>query len=173
MTKLNRIKATAIAAALCICAAVPVALAQSGGAPDGAREHRARGWRGHGKHGGAFGREGAFSQLGLTEAQQAQINQIRDSHREALRPLMEEIHAKRREVRQLSHGESFNETLVRQRLTEIADLETKLMAEQFRIRQEMLAVLTPEQRTKLEQTREQFKERWTERRARRAQESIQ
>ena len=173
MKRLNRVKATAVAVALFVSAIGSVALAQSEGASEGAREGRAKAWHGHGKHGGWFGGERAFSQLGLTDAQQTQLKQIRETNRETLRPLMEEMHAKRQEVRQLSSGATFDEALVRQKLTEIADTETKLMAAQFRIHQEMLAVLTPEQKTKFEQMREQFKTRRSERHGRTAEEPNQ
>ena len=45
-----------------------------------------------------------------------------------------------------------------------AALQAKLMGEEFRLRQESLPVLTPEQKTQLEQRREQFKNRRGERR---------
>jgi Spy/CpxP family protein refolding chaperone len=76
------------------------------------------------------------------------------------------MRAKRQEIRQASQGGAFDEALVRQKLTEIASIEAKLMAEQNRIHQEMLTVLTPEQKTKLEQMREEFKTRMNERRTR-------
>ena len=43
------------------------------------------------------------------------------------------------------------------------------MGEQFRLRQESLAVLTPEQRTQMEQQRNERKQRREERRSRRGQ----
>lgn len=171
MQRFNGVKVTAIAVAVFVFAIGSVALAQSGGASEGGREGRGKGW--HGKHGGGFGGGRAFSQLGLTDAQQTQLKQIRETNRETLRPLMEEMHAKRQEVRQLSSGATFDEALVRQKLTEMVDTETKLMAAQFRIHQEMLAVLTPEQKTKLEQMREQFKSRRSERHGRGAHEPNQ
>ena len=54
-------------------------------------------------------------------------------------------------------GVAFNEALATQKLTEAASIEAKLMGEQFRLRQEMLSILTPEQKTQMEQQREQFK----------------
>jgi protein CpxP len=110
-----------------------------------------------------------FSQLDLTDAQKTQLKQIREGHQESLRPLMQEIRAKRQELRKASEGGTFDEALVRQKLAEIAPLEAKLMGEQFRIHQEMLSVLTPEQKAKMEQLREQFKSRSGERRGRRGQ----
>ncbi|HET8675268.1 MAG TPA: hypothetical protein VFO63_05740, partial [Blastocatellia bacterium] len=62
--------------------------------------------------------------------------------------------------------------LVSQKLAEIAPLEAKMMAERARIHQETLSVLTPEQKTKLEQMREQFKSRRGERKARKQTTSL-
>ena len=104
-----------------------------------------------------------FRNLDLSDAQKAQMKQIRESHSQSLRPIMEQIRAKRQEIRQASEGGTFNEALVTQKLTEIAPLEAKLQGEHFRLRQEMISVLTPEQKAKLDQSREQFKSKWAER----------
>lgn len=162
MKKLNRIQSIAAAIILAVAVAIPVALAQS--TDDGGR-----GQRGHKGHFGKRGGEGRiFGKLDLTDAQKAQMKQIRQNSREEMRPLMEQIRAKRLEIRQAQAGGTVDESLVRQKLTEIAPLEAKLMAERGRIHQEMLAVLTPEQRTKLEQLREQFKSKRGERGERKA-----
>lgn len=156
MKKLTKIQTIAVAIIMAITVAIPVALAQSG--DTGAK----RQWRERGDHGGHFM---GFRNLDLTDAQKAQIKQIHESHSQSIRPLMEQIRAKRQEIRQASEGGTFNEALVSQKLSEIAPLEAKLMGEQFRIHQEMLSVLTPEQKAKLDQSREQAKSRRAERRA--------
>ena len=106
-----------------------------------------------------------FRQLDLTDAQKAQLKQIHQSHRQALAPVMEQIRAKRQEIRAASEGGTVNEAVVAQKLTEIAPLEAKLVAERARVRQESLNVLTADQKAKLDQMREQAKARWAERRA--------
>lgn len=106
-----------------------------------------------------------FRNLDLTDAQKTQMKQIRDNHSQSLRPLMEQIRAKRQEIRQASQGGSVNEALVTQKLNEIAPLEAKMMGERSRVHQEMLSVLTADQKAKLDQSREQRKEKWAERRA--------
>jgi periplasmic protein CpxP/Spy len=166
MKKLNRFQSVAAALILAVAVAIPVVLAQSTGNDDGGR----RGHRGHfGKRGG----EGRiFSQLDLTDAQKDQIKAIHEKSRESMRPLMEQIRAKRQEIRQANEGGTVDEALVRQKLTEIAPLEAKMMAERARIHQETLSVLTPEQKTKLEQMREQFKSRRFERGARKQQKTL-
>ncbi|MFP5262589.1 MAG: Spy/CpxP family protein refolding chaperone [Blastocatellia bacterium] len=161
MSKLSKIQTTAIAFVMAIAVAVPVATAQS--TDDGAKRERHGQWHERGMRGD--GRMMGFGGLDLTDAQKAQMKQIRESHSQSVRPLMEQIRAKRQEIHQASEGGSFNEALVAQKLTEIAPLEAKLMGEQFRIRQEMLSVLTPEQKAKLDQSREHFKSRSAARRA--------
>jgi len=104
-----------------------------------------------------------FGNLDLTDAQKAQMKQIRESHSQTIRPLMNEVRAKRQEIDKASQGGAFNESLVTQKLTEIAPLEAKLMGERFKTHEEMLAVLTSDQKAKLEQSREQFKTRHAER----------
>jgi protein CpxP len=162
MKKLNRIQSIVAAIILAAAVAIPVALAQS--TDDGSKGHRG--------HKGQFGRRGGegriFSQLDLTDAQKAQMKQIRQNSREEMRPLMEQIRAKRQEIRQAQAGGTVDEALVSQKLTEIAPLEAKLMSARGRIHQQMLSVLTPEQRTKLEQLREQFKSKRGERSERKA-----
>ena len=161
MGKLNRIHAVAFAAIMALAIAVPFAIAQSkdaGGQRQRHAEGRERGMRGGGRMGGAI-----FRNLDLTDAQKAQMKQIRESHSQSLRPLMEQIRAKRQEIRQASESGAFNEALVTQKLSEIAPLEAKLMGERSRLHQETLSVLTAEQKAKLEQSREQRKSKWAER----------
>ncbi|HEV8486179.1 MAG TPA: periplasmic heavy metal sensor [Blastocatellia bacterium] len=164
MSKLSRIQKVAIAAIMAIAVAVPVAIAQSTDA--GAKRERGH-WSEQGGRGGR-GMMG-FRGLDLTDAQKAQMKQIRESHSQTLRPIMEQIHAKRQEIRQASQDGAFNEALVTQKLTEIAPLEAKLQGEQHRIHREMLSVLTADQKAKLEQTRQQLKSKWAERGANKKQ----
>lgn len=163
MGKLNRIHAIAFAAVMALAIAVPIGIAQSkdaGGQRQRHAERREHGMRGGGRMAGA-----SFRNLDLTDAQKAQMKQIRESHSQSLRPLMEQIRAKRQEIRQASASGTFNEALVTQKLSEIAPLEAKLMGARSRLHQETLSVLTAEQKAKLEQSREQRKSKWAEGRA--------
>ena len=162
MSKLNRIQKTAMAFVMALAIAIPVAMAQS--ANDGAKGER------HGHRGGRgdFAMMG-FGKLDLTDAQKAQLKQIRENHHQTIAPLMQQIGAKRQEIRQASEGGAFNEALVTQKLVEIAPLEARMMGEQAKIHQEMLSVLTPDQKAKLDQMRAEGKSRWAERRANKQQ----
>jgi Spy/CpxP family protein refolding chaperone len=77
--------------------------------------------------------------------------------------LRDQLRTKRHELRQASEGGTFNESLATQKLQEMAGLQAKLMGERFSLRQETLSVLTPEQKTQLEQKRAEFKGRRGER----------
>jgi protein CpxP len=161
MSKVKRIQAITLAAALALAVAVPFAIAQSKDATGQPQRHSEG--RGHGKRGGGRMAGAYFRNLDLTDEQKAQMKSIRESHSQNLRPLMEQIRAKRHEIRQASADGSVNESLVTQKLVEIAPLEAKLMGERSRLHKEMLSVLTPEQKAKLEQSREQRRTRWAER----------
>jgi protein CpxP len=157
MKGMNKIKATALAAALTVAAGAPIAIAQTQGGSEG-------GW--HRRHGGFGGRGGMkgefFGNLDLTDAQKAQLKQVRETHRQAIEPLAQQIRTKRQELRQLGDGATFDEAAAQAKLTEIAALEAKLMGERFRVRQEMLNVLTPEQKAQLEQRKAEFKQKRAE-----------
>jgi len=114
---------------------------------------------GHGDHsfGDMRGGDRLFSQLNLTDDQKAKMKQLHESFAERNKPLREQLQAKRQELQQARQGDTFNESLATQKLTEMASLEAKLMAEEFKLHQDTLAILTPEQKTQLEQARAQFK----------------
>ncbi len=157
MKKINKMYAIALASLIALALAVPFAVAQSGNGQDNQPKQRGERRAHGGRHGrGGFG---MFSRLNLTDAQKEQMKQIGQSSRERTSPLRKELHAKMQTLRQSEQGGTFNESLAAQTLTETAPLRAKLMAEEFKIRQEMLAVLTPEQKTQLDQMRDQFKSR--------------
>jgi protein CpxP len=114
-------------------------------------------------------RGGLFRGITLTDDQKAKMKQISESFHGRTQSLHQELRAKRQELRQATAGGTFNEALVTQKLQESAGLQAKLMGEQFKLHQEMLTVLTPEQRTQMEQLREQFKTKRAEFKANRGE----
>ena len=161
MRKLNKIQTFAVALVAMAALAVPFAMGQSttDGTKSAGQSHNR-----HWGHRGGMGLMG-FHQLNLTDAQKAQLKQIHENHRQAIAPLMQQLAAKRQEIRQASQGGTVDEAATTQKLIEIAPLEAKLMAERAKVRQESLAVLTAEQKTQLDTARAQAKQRWAERRA--------
>ena len=157
----GRFKKVAVASISAIALAGSIAVAQTvtpNQTPQGQKMER---HGGRGKHGGWGGMRqgGFFRQLNLTDDQKAKMKQIHESFAERNKPLREQLRAKRQELRQASEGGTFNEALATQKLTEMASLEAKLMGERFKLRQETLSVLTPEQKAQLEQSKAQFKGR--------------
>ncbi|HYH84607.1 MAG TPA: Spy/CpxP family protein refolding chaperone [Pyrinomonadaceae bacterium] len=166
MKRLGKIKTLAAAAVAAIALTTGLAVAQTGTQDSQAKPHagkhgfgKGRGHRGGGMHG--------FGRLNLTDEQKARMQQIHQSFGERTKGLREQLRAKRQELRQAESGGVFNEALATQKLTEAAVIEAKLMGERFRVHQEMLSVLTPEQKTQMEQQREQRKSRRGEGRGRR------
>ncbi len=177
MKKLGKLKTLTIASLSAVALAAPIALAQSTGSTQenqqvtrgerrGGHNKAGKGWGRKGR-GGEFGgrgmRGGMFRGIELTEDQKTRMKQISDSFRERTQALHQELRTKRQDLRQASEGGTFNEGLATQKLTETAGLQAKLMAERFKMRQEMQSVLTAEQKTQIEQKRAEFKAKRGER----------
>lgn len=161
MNKLRKIKTLTIASLSAVALAAPIAFAQSTTTTQDTPQETSERHGGHGKGWGGRGggRMGGmmFGGINLTDDQKAKMKEIGQSFRESTKSLREQLRAKRQELRQASEGGTFNEALATQKLQESAGLQAKLMGEQFRMRQQMLSVLTPEQKTQLEQKRAEFK----------------
>ena len=170
--KLNhKLQSLAVVGIMSLSLAAPLAFAQNttgqqeGSATEGQKEGRHRHGEGRGeKHGRGMGGM-MFRGLDLTDAQKAQAKQIHESHSASVKALRQQIRAKHQEIRQAEQGGTFNEALATQKLTEVASIQAKLMGEEFQIRQQMLGILTPEQKAKLEQRRNEWKSKRAERRA--------
>src|SRR5262249_47036822 len=156
MRKLSRMQMIVAGLVIAAATAVPIAIAQSTD-PGTAK--------GHSHWGARHMRGDFFSKLNLTDAQKAQLKQIRENHSQTISPLMTDLRAKRQEIRQASQGATFDESLVAQKLAEIAPLEAKLMGERVKLHNDMLSVLTPDQKAQLDQARQQLKSKWAERHA--------
>jgi periplasmic protein CpxP/Spy len=160
----GRFKTLAIATLSAIALAASIAVAQTvtpQGTQQGTTTEKRDGFRGeHKGHGWGGMRDGGFfRQLNLTDDQKAKMKQIHESFATQNKPLRDQLQAKRQELRQANEGGTFNEALATQKLTEMASLEAKLMGERFKQRQEMLSILTTEQKAQLEQSKAQFKGR--------------
>ena len=157
MTKPNRFKVLAIASLSAVVLTVAsLAVAQTVKTGRGDGQGRRGAWHGQGRRGG-FGGDRLFARLNLTDDQKAKMKTIRQSFMESNKPLFDQLKAKRQELRQASEGGTFNEALATQKLTEMAGLQAKLMGARFQLHQQMLSVLTPEQKTQLDQLKAQFK----------------
>jgi protein CpxP len=164
MKKLGKFKIPAIISLSALVLVGSIALAQSVKTRKGDGEDRGA-WRGRGMHGHDGEMDGMFlHKLNLTDDQKAKLKQMHESFAATNKPLFDQLHAKREELRQMNEGGTFDEALATQKLTEMAGLEAKMMGARFSLHQQMLSLLTTEQKTQLDQMKAQFKSRHDERR---------
>ena len=130
------------------------------GTPEKAEKHRRMG-RGHGPRMREHGRK-ALRQLDLTDAQRQQIRSLHEGVRKR-------TEAQRNELRQLLGAQREGGTLTVEQEARARQLRDELRQAGEAVHGEVLAVLTDAQRTRLEQLRQEHKERRGERRNRRGQ----
>ena len=87
--------------------------------------------------------------LDLTDAQQAQMKDILAKEKPAIRPLMQQLAQGRQQMRQLEQAGTFDEAKVRSAATQQAQTMTELMVQKARIKSELVALLTPDQKDKM------------------------
>ena len=149
-----------IAAALCASGLGLAMGAYAQPAPDGAQQHASMhgDWHGRGHHGDG-GEMRGLRALNLSEAQRDQIFKIHHDQAPAFRDQMKKVRASREELQKLARADKFDQAAVRR----AADTQAKALSDMAVMRvqaaNQVRAVLTPEQRTKLDQMREQRRER--------------
>lgn len=89
-------------------------------------------------------------QLNLTDAQQTQIKDIMSAERTKMKPLMQQMRQNQQAQDATANG-TFDENQARTFATKQAQIMTDLMVEKQRMRSQVYAVLTPEQRQKAQQ----------------------
>ena len=87
--------------------------------------------------------------LDLTDAQQAQVKDIMAKEKPALKPLMQQMAQSHQQIRELTMAGTFDEAKVRTLATQQAQTMTEIIVQKARIESEMIQILTPEQKTKL------------------------
>jgi periplasmic protein CpxP/Spy len=113
--------------------------------------------------GGMFGGHmmGFFSHyLDLTDAQQAQAKEILAKEKPTIHPLMQQLAQTHHDMRQLSTSGNFDEAKAREIAAQQAQTMTELMVQHARIEAELVQILTPEQKTKLNQFMERHEQRF-------------
>jgi len=116
----------------------------------------------HGKHHakGGFGERAGFMRgIDLSEAQRDQIFKLRHEAAPTLREKGKQAHAARAELRKLAQAENFDEAKARALSEQAARADAEFKFERLRLKQQILATLTPEQRKQAEAKRKQFGEK--------------
>jgi len=93
------------------------------------------------------------AELGLTEVQQSQIKSIISAARQANAPLRQKLANDRKKVRELSKATPFDETAVRTLIASNESVRTDLAVSRIKVRNQIQAVLTPDQQAKAKQLR--------------------
>lgn len=118
-------------------------------------------------HGGWRGRGHFWSGLQLSSDQKERIKNIFSSGRESIRPLREQLEGRRAALREAVTSAPFDEGRVRSLAQELSSIQTEMLVQRSRLMNDALGVLAPEQRAKLEELRQQRRQRFKEWRERR------
>lgn len=141
-------------------------------AQDGAGQKDGK--RGFGKRGGHHrGGHGMMLRgLDLTDEQKAQVKTIMQSSRESSKPLREQMKANRQKLQTLSDSGNFDQAQVQALADEQGKLTAQMIVEKEKVKSQISAILTPEQKAKaaemkaqFKQKREERKQKWAEKRA--------
>ncbi len=118
----------------------------------------ARPGRGRGKGPGG-GIEMMLRNVELTDGQRTQLMALRDEHQAEMKPLHQEMKAKRQQMRQLWTAEVIDEEAIWALDADMAPLREQLRRERVEQRLQAMNVLTPEQRAQLADAMERKFER--------------
>ena len=131
---------------------IAVGAQDTGGARGKCGEH----WK-H-RHWGHHGHHHLWKKLNLTDAQKKEMFSIRLEERAKIKPLFQQLKAGRDQLRALPKGQ-FDEAKVRSIAKGQADTIADMIVAKERMKSRIYTVLTPEQRTKIEQMHEKWKSR--------------
>ncbi len=86
--------------------------------------------------------------LDLTDAQQAQAKSILDREKPNFQPLIKQLADSHKQMRALEENATFDEPAVRALATQQAQTMTELIVAKARVKSELFAILTADQKTK-------------------------
>jgi len=120
---------------------------------------------GFGGHGRGFGRDhGMMLQaLNLTDDQKAKVKSIMENSRTGLKPTLDALRDNHKKMEDLTANGAFDEAQISALATEQGNLMAKMAVERARVKSQIAAILTDEQKAKAAQMREQFKQKMQER----------
>lgn len=92
--------------------------------------------------------------LDLTDQQKDQLENLFEKKWQDRQSMRTEMQASRESLREYKQGKEFNESEFRAIAQKHADLKTEMMVQRAKTKQQLFAVLTPEQQQKAEQLRD-------------------
>ena len=124
------------------------------------------GKRGFGKKG--FGKRGGYGMMfrgiDLSQEQKAQMKQIRQSSKETLKPIREQMKVNRQKLAELSADGNFDQAQVQAIAAQQGSLSAQMIVERERIKAQIFQILTPEQKAKAAEMKAQRQQKMQERR---------
>lgn len=127
------------------------------------RDGSGKGFGGKHSFGPPFLSEKFAKELGLNEEQKTQIKQIHDTEKPNIQALMEAGKGIHSQLEKLGTDGVYNESQVAELAAQQAENAKQLIIAKEKTKAAVFAVLTPEQRTKAEQMRDQFKNKFGKR----------
>ena len=94
-------------------------------------------------------------QLELTDAQRDQVKAIADSHKDEWQSLATRARSAHQALEQAVMGDSIDEGLIRQKSADVAAVEADMAVARAHAYAEVLQILTPDQKTKLNELKSQ------------------
>ena len=91
--------------------------------------------------------------LDLTEQQQKKIESLKEQQWQDRQAMRVEMQASREDLRSDKQGKEFNESEFRAKAQKHADLKVEMMVQKAKAKQQLFAILTPEQQQKAEKLR--------------------
>lgn len=132
------------------------------------------GWK-HGKRGRRGGRGGhkgmgmGFRGIELTDAQKEQMKAIGQASRESSKALRDQMKANREQLAQATANGAFNEAQVQAIAQQQGALHAQMVVEREKVKSQMFAILTSEQKAKIAEMKQLRQQKMQERRAKRAE----
>jgi len=118
--------------------------------------HERGGWHGHG---GGFGGERMLAGLKLSEDQEDKVFTIMHTNAPAVREQMKALRKAHESLRGFATSDKFDDARARSLVDAVTKAESQLMLLHIRAEHSIYAVLTPEQRAKLEERKHRWQER--------------
>ena len=108
-----------------------------------------------------------FRGLDLTDAQKAQMKQIREASKATIQPLREAAKANKQRLKGATANGAFDEVQVLAIATEGAAIHAQLTVQREKVKSQMFALLTAEQKAKAAEMKSKMKERIEQRKVKR------
>ena len=131
-----------------------------------AKEGKEFGKKGHHPNHGMRGKRGMgmmLRGLDLTDVQKEQIKAIVTASREGTKSLKDQMRANREQIQELSQDGSFDEARISELAGQQGAFHAQMIVEREKVKSQIFALLTPEQKAKAAEMRSKFKQKFEER----------